>query len=156
MVTVNFQNKDKDILLDPDWIKNWKRLKQPTPPLAKNIIYAFLTGGTVCLLGQFILNLYVRWGVPLEQAGNPTVATIIFIAALLTGFGVFDNIAQFAGAGLAVPVTGFANSVASMAIEYRREGLVLGTGAKMFGLAGSIILFGVVTAFVVGLISALW
>ncbi|NMB35563.1 MAG: stage V sporulation protein AC [Firmicutes bacterium] len=144
------------MLADPDWIKNWKRLKQPAPPLAKNIIHAFFTGGAVCLLGQLILNLYIGWGVPVEEAGNPTVATIIFIAALLTGFGVFDNIAQFAGAGLAVPVTGFANSVASMAIEFRREGLVLGTGAKMFGLAGGIILFGVITAFVVGLISALW
>ena len=107
------------------------------------------------MLGQFILNTYIALGVPTEEAGNPTVATVIFIAALLTGFGVFDNLARHAGAGLAVPVTGFANSVTAMAIEFRREGLVLGTGSKMFALAGPIIVFGVVTAFVIGIISAL-
>lgn len=155
METINSQKEGKDILVDPNWIKNWSRLKQPKPSLIKNILQAFFFGGTICLLGQFILNLYIYWGVPVEQAGNPTVATIIFIAALLTGFGVFDNIAQLAGAGLAVPVTGFANSVASMAIEFKREGLVLGVGAKMFALAGAVILFGVITAFVVGLISAM-
>ena len=155
MKIISLQEKDGDILADPDWIKKWGRLKQPKPPLVKNVIHAFFFGGAVCLLGQFIFNLYIHWGVPVEQAGNPTVATVIFIATLLTGLGIFDSIAQLAGAGLAVPVTGFANSVASMAIEFRREGLVLGTGAKMFGLAGSIIMFGVITAFVVGLISAL-
>lgn len=155
METINSQKEGKDILVDLNWIKNWSRLKQTKPPLVKNILQAFFFGGITCLLGQFILNLYIYWGVPVEQAGNPTVATVIFIAALLTGFGVFDNIAQLAGAGLAVPVTGFANSVASMAIEFKREGLVLGVGAKMFALAGAVILFGVITAFVVGLISAI-
>ncbi|MEW5922068.1 MAG: stage V sporulation protein AC [Bacillota bacterium] len=145
----------KGVLIDQNWFQSWHKLKQPRPPLVKNILVAFFAGGIVCLLGQFILNIYISLGVPVEQAGNPTVATVIFLAALLTGFGVFDNIARLAGAGLAVPVTGFANSVTSMAIEFRREGLVLGTGSKMFALAGSIIVFGVVTAFVVGLISAL-
>jgi stage V sporulation protein AC len=107
------------------------------------------------MLGQAILNLFIALGVPEQQAGNPTVATVILIAAVMTGFGIFDDIARVAGAGIAVPVTGFANSVTSMAIEFRREGLVLGTGAKMFALAGSIIVFGVVTAFIIGLISAL-
>ncbi len=83
------------------------------------------------------------------------MATVIFIAAVMTGLGVFDDIARVAGAGIAVPVTGFANSVTSMAVEFRREGLVLGTGSKMFALAGSVIVFGVVTAFFIGLISAL-
>jgi stage V sporulation protein AC len=100
--------------------------------------------------------MFISFGVPKEQAGNPTVATIILIAALLTGFGVFDDIARVAGAGIAIPVTGFANSVTSMAIEFRREGLVLGTGSKMFSLAGSVIVFGVVTAFIIGIISALF
>ncbi len=152
---IDSHKKNEDILVDPKWIKSWGRLHQPKPPLVKNVLHAFFWGGAVCLLGQFILNLYIYWGVPVEQAGNPTVATVIFIAALLTGLGVFDSIAQLAGAGLAVPVTGFANSVVSMAIEYKREGLVLGTGARMFGLAGAVILFGVVTAFIVGVISAL-
>ncbi len=147
--------KNKDVLIDRNWLKNWHKAKQPKPPLARNIIMAFLVGGLVCLLGQFILNGYIALGVPAEEAGNPTVATVIFIAALLTGFGVFDNLARHGGAGLAVPVTGFANSVTAMAIEFRREGLVLGSGAKMFGLAGPIIVFGVITAFVIGIISAL-
>lgn len=130
-------------------------MKQPKPPLLKNIIYAFLFGGGICTIGQAILNLFVALGVPENQAGNPTVATVIFIAAVMTGLGVFDDIARVAGAGIAVPVTGFANSVTSMAVEFRREGLVLGTGSKMFALAGSVIVFGVVTAFFIGLISAL-
>lgn len=142
-------------MVEKKWLNEWNKQKKPRPPLSKNIISAFLTGGIVCLFGQLILDLFISLGVPKEQAGNPTVATIIFIAAVLTGLGVFDKMARIAGAGLAVPVTGFANSVASMAIEFKREGLVLGTGSKMFALAGSVIVFGVVTAFIVGLISAL-
>ncbi len=84
------------------------------------------------------------------------MATVIFLAALLTGLGVFDHLAAFTGAGTAIPVTGFANSVTSAALEFKKEGLVLGIGSKMFSLAGSVILFGVVTAFVVGMISALF
>lgn len=147
--------KNDEILVNPNWIKDWNKLKQPKPPLLKNIIYAFLFGGGICTIGQAILNLFVTLGVPENQAGNPTVATVIFIAAVMTGLGVFDDIARVAGAGIAVPVTGFANSVTSMAVEFRREGLVLGTGSKMFALAGSVIVFGVVTAFFIGLISAL-
>jgi len=145
----------QEILVNLNWVNEWNRLKRPKPPLIKNIVNAFLSGGLICVLGQGILNIFIALGVPKEQAGNPTVATIILIGAILTGLGVFDNIAQIAGAGIAVPVTGFANSVTSMAIEFRREGLVLGTGSKMFALAGSIIVFGVVTAFIVGIISAL-
>ena len=84
--------------------------------------------------------------------GNPTVTTLIFIAALLTGFGVYDKIGQFAGAGAGVPVTGFANSIASAALEHKTEGIVLGIATNMFKLAGSVIVFGVVSAYVVGLI----
>jgi stage V sporulation protein AC len=153
--TISSKNKSRDILVDLNWVKNWNRLKQPKPPLLKNILSAFFFGGIICTLGQAILNIYIALGVSEQQAGNPTVATVILIAAIMTGFGVFDDIARVAGAGIAVPVTGFANSVTSMAIEFRREGLILGTGAKMFALAGPIIVFGVVTAFIIGLISAL-
>ncbi len=142
-------------MIDRDWINNWQRLKQPKPPIIKNVIYAFIFGGLICAFGQLILNIYISLGVPQQEAGNPAVATVIFIAASFTAAGVFDNLAQFAGAGIAVPVTGFANSVTSMAMEFRREGLVTGTGAKMFALAGPIIVFGVLTAFIVGIISAL-
>jgi len=91
-----------------------------------------------------------------EDAANSTVAAVILLASLLTGLGLFDRLARFAGAGLAVPVTGFANSVTSAALEFKKEGLVLGIGSRMFSLAGTVILFGVITAFVVGLISAIF
>lgn len=155
MAYINSQNDQRDVLVEEKWVKDWNRLRKPKPPLLKNIILAFFFGGLISVIGQLLLVMYIFFGVPQEQAGNPTVSTIILIAALLTGFGVFDDIARVAGAGIAIPVTGFANSVTSMAIEFRREGLVLGTGAKMFGLAGSVIVFGVVTAFIIGIISAL-
>ncbi len=127
----------------------------PRPPLLKHCLIAFISGGVVCLIGQAILNGFIAVGFPPEEAGNPTVTTVVFVAALLTGFGIFDRIARVTGAGLAVPVTGFANSLTAAALEFKREGLVTGVGSKMFMLAGSIIVFGVVTAFIVGLISAL-
>lgn len=130
--------------------------KQPKPPVLKNVFNAFWVGGTICLIGQFIQNFYANaLDMSMTDASNPTVATVIFIGGLLTALGVFDDIGKFAGAGTAVPVTGFANSMVSAALEFKREGLVLGVGSKMFILAGSVIVFGVVTAFVVGLISAL-
>ncbi len=127
------------------------------PAYLANVVRAFLTGGLVCVVGQFITDIYRQiLGMSPAEAGNPAVATMIFIGALLTGFGVFDKLARYAGAGLAVPVTGFANSVVSSALEFKREGLVYGVGSKMFMLAGSVITFGVVTAFVIGLIYAVF
>lgn len=129
--------------------------RQPKPALVKNLFYAFVVGGLICVLGQFIKNTFIRLGFAPEQAGNPTVAAIIFLGSLATGLGVFDNLARVAGAGTAVPVTGFANAITSAAMEFRREGLVLGLGGKMFSLAGSVIVFGVVSAFIVGLLYVL-
>lgn len=129
---------------------------QPKSNILKNVLWAFFVGGSVCTFGQFLQNMYMRFfDMTPQQAGNPTSATLIFIAALLTGLGVFDHLAKRAGAGLAVPVTGFANSMTSAALEFKREGFVLGVGSKMFVLAGSVIVFGVLTAFIVGIISAL-
>lgn len=127
----------------------------PRPPYLRNVVVAYIVGGSICVLGQFIQSVYIQLGFPPEKAGNPTVATLIFIAAVLTGLGIFDDIGQFAGAGTAVPVTGFANSMVSAALEFKREGLVLGVGAKMFTLAGPVIVFGVVTAFFAGIAHAL-
>ena len=130
--------------------------QRPNPPVLINSIKAFIIGGLISLIGQAIQNIYINYfDFSKEQAGNPTVATLIFISALLTGLGVYDKIGQFAGAGSAVPVTGFANSIASAAIEHRSEGWVLGIGGNMFKLAGSVIVFGVVSAFVVALIKTL-
>lgn len=129
----------------------------PRPNHLRNAVLAFISGGLVCLLGQLLIDFYrAILHVDAVRAGNPAVATMIFIASVLTGLGVFDKIARFAGAGLAVPVTGFANSMVSEALEYKREGLVLGVGSRMFTLAGSVITFGVVTAFIIGLIHALF
>ncbi|MCM3116923.1 stage V sporulation protein AC [Neobacillus sp. MER 74] len=108
-------------------------------PVVKNCFKAFLIGGLICLIGQVIQNLYIYYFDFTDQtAGNPTVGTLIFIAMLLTGFGVYDRIAQFGGAGTAVPVTGFGNAIISAAIEHRTEGYVLGVGGNMFKLAGSV------------------
>lgn len=129
--------------------------QKPKRPIVRNVCVAYLVGGLICVIGQAVAQLYIRLGFSVEDAGSPTVATLILIAAVLTGLGIYDVLGQFAGAGAAVPVTGFANSVVSAALEFKREGLVLGVGAKMFSLAGPVLVYGTVTAFVVGIIKAL-
>jgi stage V sporulation protein AC len=130
--------------------------REPQRPVLLNCLRAFLVGGAICLIGQLISDFYMTYFDFNEKtAGNPTVATLIFLAILLTGLGVFDHIAQWAGAGTAVPVTGFANSIASAAIEHRSEGYVLGVGGNMFKLAGSVIVFGVFAAFVIAVVRLL-
>lgn len=130
---------------------------RPKRDIWTNTFRAFWVGGTICLLGQAIQNFYIYFFDFTEKtAGNPTVATLIFLSTLLTGLGIYDNIGQYAGAGSAVPVTGFANSIASAAIEHRSEGYVLGVGGNMFKLAGSVIVFGVVAAFIAGIIKTLF
>lgn len=145
------QQQKRKQALDKEYQSLAKR-QQPKRPVLRNVLVAYLVGGLICVIGQAISKLYISWGFQPQAAGNPTVATLIFIAALLTGLGVYDILGQFAGAGSAVPVTGFANSVVSAALEFKREGLVLGVGAKMFALAGPVIVYGAVTAFFVGVI----
>ncbi len=129
---------------------------EPKPPRLRNAIWAFFTGGLVCLIGEGITDFW-EWALDIshKRAGDPTVATMIFLGCLLTGLGVFDKLARRAGAGLSVPVTGFANSMSAAAMEFRQEGLVFGVGGRMFQLAGSVIAFGVTTAFVVGVIASI-
>ncbi|MEH7390684.1 stage V sporulation protein AC [Bacillus sp. JJ1474] len=125
-------------------------------PILKNCLRAFWVGGVICAIGQAITYFYIYYFDFTEQtAGNPTVATMVFLSMLFTGFGVYDHIAQYGGAGTAVPVTGFGNAVISAAIEHKTEGFVLGVGGNMFKLAGSVILFGVFSAFVVALIKTI-
>jgi len=127
--------------------------REPKRPVVKNCIRAFLVGGLICAFGQVLQYIFIYYfGFTEKTAGNPTVAVLIIISVALTGFGVFDHIAQWAGAGTAVPITGFANTIASAAIEHRTEGYVLGVGGNMFKLAGSVIAFGVFSAFVVTII----
>lgn len=132
---------------------SFAKAREPQRPVLLNSIRAFLVGGAICLLGQLIQDFFLwNFNFTEKTAGDPTVAVLILLSVILTALGVYDHIAQWAGAGTAVPVTGFANSIASAAIEHRTEGFVLGVGASMFQLAGSVIVFGVFAAFVVALI----
>ncbi|MDA8352063.1 MAG: stage V sporulation protein AC [Firmicutes bacterium] len=136
--------------------KKMAKSYQPKPNIWVNCLKAFIVGGLVCTLGQLLQLMFISgFGVEPSSAGDMTSATLIFIACLLTGLGVYDKIGQWAGAGTAVPVTGFANSIASAALEHKSEGYVLGVGGNMFKLAGSVIVFGVVAAFFIGLIRTL-
>jgi stage V sporulation protein AC len=129
---------------------------EPKRPIMGNMMRAFVAGGAICVFGQAITDALVHWfEFSKKDAANPTVAILIIISVLLTSFGVYDRFAQWAGAGSAVPVTGFANAMSSAAIEHRAEGVVLGIGANMFKLAGSVIVFGTVAAFVVGIVHAI-
>ncbi|RDI47740.1 stage V sporulation protein AC [Falsibacillus pallidus] len=139
--------------------KQYEQLEQKYElkrPVLANCIKAFLVGGIICVIGQAISYFYIYFFDFTEQtAGNPTVATMVFLSMILTGFGIYDRLGQFAGAGSAVPVTGFGNAVISAAIEHRTEGYVLGVGGNIFKLAGSVIVFGVFSAFVLVLIKTL-
>lgn len=136
--------------------EQYQQLEQqvtPKPPYLKNIVKAFFVGGLICTIGQAVSLFYMIFFNFTEQtAGNPTVATMVFFAMILTGLGLYKKIGQFAGAGSAVPVTGFGNAVISAAIEHKSEGYVLGVGGNLFKLAGSVVLFGVVSAFFVALV----
>ncbi|MBP1156396.1 MULTISPECIES: stage V sporulation protein AC [unclassified Paenibacillus] len=150
------RSKMKKLTWTQQEYQEFAKKREPARPVLKNCFRAFLVGGFICLIGQALMEMFISWfGFTQKTAGNPTVAVLIFVAVLLTGFGVYDKIAQWAGAGSAVPVTGFANSVCSAALEHKSEGYVLGVGGNMFKLAGSVIVFGTVAAFVIGLIHML-
>ena len=121
-------------------------------PMGKNMVWAFLVGGAICTVGQGLMKLYQSYGLDKEQAGTAVSVTLIFAAALLTGLGLFDKLAKRAGAGTLVPITGFANSIAAPAVEYKTEGLVLGTCVKMFTIAGPVLACGLTASVVYGLI----
>ena len=150
-------NKNKKLTLTQQEYKKFAKQKEPPRPVLKNCVRAFLAGGFICLIGQALMEMFIHWFHFTEKtAGNPTVAVLIFISVILTCFGVYDKIAQWAGAGSSVPVTGFANSMCSAALEHKSEGLVLGVGGNMFKLAGSVIVYGTVAAFFIGLIYLLF
>ena len=122
-----------------------------TKPFA-NVFAAFLVGGAICVLGQGLADLYVWLGLPTDTAKILSSVSLVFLSALLTALHVYDDVAKFAGAGIVVPITGFANAVASPAIEFKTEGFVFGVGAKMFTIAGPVIVYGVSASVVYGLI----
>ncbi|MFC4776735.1 stage V sporulation protein AC [Paenibacillus sp. GCM10023252] len=139
--------------MSPKEYQTFAKQKEPPRSITLNCLRAFLIGGTICLIGQGIQEMFVHlMGMSEKDASNPTVAVLILISVILTSLGVYDKLAQWAGAGSAVPVTGFANSMCSAALEHRSEGLVLGVGGNMFKLAGSVIVYGTVAAFFVGIV----
>ena len=135
--------------------KEYEKMNQkasPPTPVWKTVPMAFLFGGIICTIGQLCSMLYQNLGADLETASASTSITLIFLAALLTGLNVFDKIAKIGGAGCLVPITGFSNAVVSPALEFKAEGLVLGLGAKMFVIAGPVIVYGITASVIYGIL----
>ena len=135
--------------------REYVKKKQPRSPLGRDVLRAFWVGGLICVLGQALSGLDRRAGLDEESAGTAVSVTLVFLGALLTGLGVYDDIARYAGAGTLVPITGFANAVAAPALEFKREGFVAGTCARMFAIAGPVIVFGVGSSVIYGVILVL-
>ena len=144
------------IKMDLNEKKELIKKHSPGSTILKNSLLAFIFGGAICLIGELILGLYINMGADEKSASTLMTVTLIFIAALLTGLGIFDKIAKHAGAGTLVPVTGFANAVVSEAMDAKNEGYVLGVGAKIFTVAGPVILFGILSGVVYGIIYFLY
>jgi len=140
----------------PEQTKEYKKLAQqktPPRPILRNVLAAFIVGGVICLVGQVILTAYTGvLRIPQKEAVPLTSGTMILLGALLTGIGVYDEIGRVGGMGSAIPITGFANSIVSPALEFKREGFILGLSAKMFVIAGPVIVYGLVTSVAVGLL----
>lgn len=124
----------------------------PKSPIWKDCLWAFVIGGLICCLGQLAMNGYRALGLDKTDAGTATSMSLVALSALLTGLSLYDDIAKYAGAGTLVPITGFANSIAAPAVEFKTEGFVLGVGAKMFTIAGPVIVYGTVASVVYGII----
>ena len=142
--------------MDANAYREFAKAHAPKSPLWKNCLRAYLIGGLICALAEALFHGYSALRISEENVRTLVPVTLIFIAALLTGFGVFDDIAKFAGAGTLVPITGFANAVASPAIDNKSEGLVLGVGAQMFTIAGPVIVYGVLSSVIYGVIYWAW
>ena len=128
----------------------------PYSPIWKDVLQAFWIGGLICTIGQAVMNGWQWMGLDQEQAGTATSISMVFLGALLTGLSLYDNIAKHAGAGTLVPITGFSNAVVSPAIEFQSEGFVLGVAAKMFTIAGPVIVYGVTASVIYGLLFWMW
>jgi len=129
----------------------------PKNKIVKNCFMAFIFGGAICTIGEIIKNIFVSgFNVPSDDAGVITSVVLVGLSALLTGFGLYDNLGKIGGAGTIVPITGFANSVVSPALEFKKEGFVLGTAANIFKLAGPVLVYGYLASFIVGLLSLIF
>ncbi len=148
----------QDVVIEKDKNKKEQMYNQyvkdmtPTHNWFANLCKAFFVGGIICTIGQGLTNLYQNWGAGEELSAGYTSLTLIFLAVLLTGLNIYPKLAKFAGAGSVVPITGFANSVAAPAVEYKKEGQVFGIGCKIFTIAGPVILYGIFASWLLGLI----
>ena len=124
----------------------------PKSPIGKDCLIAFVVGGLICALGQWFIHCYSALGLEKDAAGTAASMTLVALSALLTGLSLYDNLAKYAGAGTLVPITGFANAISAPAVEFKTEGMILGTAAKMFTIAGPVIVYGISASVVYGLI----
>ncbi|MCI6488589.1 MAG: stage V sporulation protein AC [Clostridiales bacterium] len=138
-----------------DEYKKYSERHAPRSSVGPHMLWAFVVGGLICCFGQFLLNLYSAAGLDKETAATATSVSLVFLGALFTGLGLYDKLAAKAGAGTLVPITGFSNSVAAPALEFKTEGLVTGTAAKMFIIAGPVIVYGISASVIYGLILCL-
>ena len=138
--------------ISPENYQDYVQERMKKSPLLKDVALAFLIGGAICVLGQLIQNGWAAAGLNKEDAGTATSCSLVFLSALLTGLNLYNKIARFGGAGTLVPITGFANAVVSPAIDFKSEGLVTGMAAKMFQIAGPVIVFGTLASVVYGVI----
>ncbi len=137
----------------------YQKLVDQTAPgskVFKNLLAAFLTGGVICVIGQIVLMVMESLGADKDTSSNTTTIVMIFLGAFLTGLNVYDNIGKFGGAGASIPVTGFSNAIVSPAMEYKKEGYIMGVGAKMFLIAGPVLVYGIFASVVAGLIYFIW
>lgn len=138
--------------MDKEEYKKYVDKRAKKSPVFKNCFFAFLIGGLICVIGQAFMNLYVFLGIESKLASTLASVTLILLASILTGIGVFDKIARVAGGGTMLPITGFANAISSQAIDSKSEGFITGVGAKIFTIAGPVILFGVFSGAIYGVI----
>jgi stage V sporulation protein AC len=135
-----------------DEYRKYVEKKSPKSKLLRNIVRAFVVGGLICILGQFIANMIASKGVEKDTVSSLTSVIMIFLGAFFTGLNIYDELGRFAGAGSIVPITGFANSIVSPAMEYKTEGYVMGVGAKMFVIAGPVLVYGISASVAAGII----
>jgi stage V sporulation protein AC len=125
---------------------------KPKPPVIKNCFWAFVVGGLICAIGQLFMNYLLAAGLSKQDAGSMDAIIMVFLGALFTGLGIYDNLGQKAGAGSIVPITGFANAIVAPAMEFKREGYIFGVGARIFSIAGPTLVFGFASSVLIGLI----
>ena len=138
--------------MTPEEYQNYVEQKAKKSPLVKDLLLAFLIGGVICVVGQAVMNGWSTAGLSKEDAGTATSCTLVLISALLTGLNLYNKLARFGGAGTLVPITGFANAVVSPAIDFKSEGFVTGMAAKMFQIAGPVIVFGTLAGVIYGVV----